>query len=235
MAGLSSLLRQALAEIAGYGERIGERNAIRDSRIVSRRLGPDDAPAPTMRMNIQAGQRYGSPKAVTWNLELPVTADEAELAGRRSALENYILERSRRPRAPNEPHGVDVADKHTALERAQTDAAIAGGSVWNRKVALPAFRAARQALLDDIKARSPFEAWTPESGYAFWGLSPTHEKIYDRMVASVRHPDYFVQQAYDPELDRRIFYLRRRFPLRHEVAAGAGLGVAGYASDAGED
>lgn len=233
MAGLSSLLREALHDLAVRGERNG-------ARTLARRLGPDDAPAPMMFMHI-GGDRFGQrAKPVSWDVDLPVGPQEADIVGNQSALQRLIHRHYDRRAAENIEPGTPDAEldpllrKMDALNEAQRQAAQSEGGGWNRKAALPAFRAARQALLDDMAARSPFEPWTPNAGYEFWGLTPTHEKIYERMVSAVKHPDYFVQTAYNPEMERRIFYLRRRFPLRHEVAAGAGLGVLGYASNAGD-
>lgn len=230
MAGLSSLLREALQNIAEQGERGGSRGA---ARTVSRALGPKDTD-PWMVMDMLAGNGYGAPKSVSWSLTTPMSEPESAV---QRAIHNIYDERM----AMDVPVGTPDPTLNALLRKSERMEEMGrretvgdSGLPLNRKIALPAFRAAREALMEDMATRSPFEPWTPNSGYSFYGLTPTHEKIYERMVASAKHPDYFVQKSYDPELDRTIYNLRRRFPFRHEVAAGAGLGVLGYASNAGD-
>lgn len=87
-----------------------------------------------------------------------------------------------------------------------------------RRTASDVFSSARNMLRKDMDSR-PW--WEPSTGYKFSALTPKHERIYDRFVQSFDHPDY---KAVKNE-DTLEYELRRKFPLRHEVAAAATIGA----------
>jgi hypothetical protein len=100
----------------------------------------------------------------------------------------------------------------------------------SRKVAVPMIRAVERIVKADMASRSPFALWSPQSGYRFYGAANdmsarasrtanARDAIYAKLLARNKHPDYFVQS------NGHNVYLRRRFPFRHEVAAGAAAGV----------
>lgn len=86
----------------------------------------------------------------------------------------------------------------------------------NKRVATDIFASARNRLREDMDSR-PW--WEPTKGYFFTPATRGHEKIYDRFVSSFDHPDYKAAKTWDG------YELRRKFPLRHEVAAAATIGA----------
>lgn len=81
------------------------------------------------------------------------------------------------------------------------------------KLAVASFLRARDLLREDASSRG-FSLWSPMSGYNIPGASDAHERIYSRMFSGAKHPDY-----YSVPLDGGGTGLRRRLPIRHELAA----------------
>lgn len=164
-------------------------------------------------INFNVGRGAGGllPKDVTWDIGLPMDSKAEE------ALKNAYINRYNTA-IQYGAEGPEYAKAEAEWDAARSDvkSAMSGAG---RKAAVPAFRAAKQALLDDMATRSPFAPWSPESGYSFYGATGKHDKIYESMIRNTKHPDYF------PQIKDDRFYLRRKFPYRHEVAAGVGAGA----------
>lgn len=221
MAGLRSILRDALLSVA-------ERAEDRGARTLVRRLPENErGQAANITMHI-GGDAYGfRPKDVTWAIDMPVSPEESRLNELRNQVSDALVPTSRSGREmPRGSLREALIEKRKMLEEAQGAQSYADYKAGARRYAPAAFKAARRALMDDIASRSPFEPWTPNAGYVFYGASQKHDDIYARMLAQARHPDYIAQT------DGHTVYLRRKFPFRHEVAAGGALGALGYGSDA---
>lgn len=160
------------------------------------------------------GISLSGPKTVTWGIE--ASLPEAGRQNRRT------LRQAMRGLPPEQ-----FTPKDDALQRA----------IWGleesaaKKKAVAAFKAAERNVLEDMKKRPWWEPWSPESGYQFYG-SPgqpavtragkshnSRDAIYAKMLARNKHPDYYVQT------DGHNVFLRRKLPIRHELAAAAAAGV----------
>lgn len=150
--------------------------------------------------------QFGKPTEVQWSIRSRVPDDVAN---------RYTEKRRATAQSPR--------DLRQQVMATADDAVAASTTAVERRKAVAAFKAAERALKEDM-ARRRFDIWTPESGYTFHGATGKHDDIYARMVARAKHPDYYAQTKDDAWGSTHVF-LRRKLPIRHELAAAAAAGV----------